>query len=307
MERDFKKHYGASSVVLAKQWDDLKTTKIKNARVKGVDASAKGLRMFFVAHHFLWSYLDNSEQLASRFGICEKYARGEHLWVWIRRIAALHEEKIKWPKRFDDKDGEIFIISTDGTDCAIWEPKDRLLPQDKKFFTKKKNRAGVKYLVAISVRGTQCVFVDGPFKCGTNDILTFRNKLKSMIPEGKKCIVDGGFPPNPKDKKELDMLALPRPGYGSKEFRQFKARVRCRQESFNKRLKDYSCLANVFRHGMHKHGHAFRAICVTVQYAMENGSPIYDAVHNDSLKPTKKRTHATATKKKTTKKRRTTK
>ena len=237
--------------------------------------------MFLVAHHFLWGYPDNAEQLATRFGINEKYARGEHLWLWIKKIAALESKKIVWPKRFDEEDSEIFIISVDGTDCAICEPKHGLLPVDKKFYSQKKNRAGVKYIIAISVYDAQCVFIDGPFPCGTNDITAFRNKLKSKIRKGKKVVVDGGFPPNPKSKEEMEMLALPRQGLGGKDFRNFKSRVRCRHETFNGKLKTYAGLAHLFRHGMDKHGAAFRAICVTVQYEMDNGYPIYDAVHHD--------------------------
>ena len=237
--------------------------------------------MFLVAHHFLWGYPKNAESLARRFGICEKYARGEHLWLWIKKIAALKRKKIVWPKRFDLEDSEIFIMSVDGTDCAIWEPKHGQLPQDKKFFSKKKNRAGVKYIVAISIYGAQCVFIDGPFPAGSfNDIAAFRSKLKSVIRAGKKVVVDGGFPPNPKSERELKMLALPRQGYGGKEFRNFKSRVRCRHETFNSRLKFYSCLSQVFRHGVEKHKHAFEAVCVTVQYEMDNGAPIFDAVHH---------------------------
>lgn len=174
------------------------------------------------------------------------------------------------------------VISVDGTDCAIWEPKHSKLPQDKKFYSKKKNRAGVKYLVAISIYDAQCVFIDGPFPAGSfNNIKAFRNKLKSMIRPGKKVVVDGGFPPNRKSEKELNMLVLPRQGYGGKEVRNFKGRVRSRHETFNSRLKFYSCLSGLFRHGELKHKHAFEAVCVTVQYEMDNGAPIFDAVHHD--------------------------
>ena len=61
----------------------------------------------------------------------------------------------------------------------------------------------MKYLVAISVYGAQCVFIDGPFEPGRyNDIEAFRKNLKGKIRAGKKVVVDGGIPPNPKSKKE---------------------------------------------------------------------------------------------------------
>jgi len=95
--------------------------------------------MFLVlADHLLWGYLDNAESLATQFGINEKYARGEHLWLWIKKIAALKSKKIVWPKRFDEDNSKIFIISVDGTDCAIWEPKHGQLPKDKKFFQRRR-------------------------------------------------------------------------------------------------------------------------------------------------------------------------
>ena len=106
--------------------------------------------------------------------------------------------------------------------------------------------------------------------------------MKKKIRSGKKIIVDGGYLPDPNDEAELDMLVCPRPGYGSKTFRKFKSRVRCRHETFNGRLKHYACLDQTFRHGMKKHKLAFEAVCVTVQYKLENGSPLFDAVrHGD--------------------------
>lgn len=102
-----------------------------------------------------------------------------------------------------------------------------------------------------------------------------------MIRKGKKVIVDGGFPPNATSQTEQDMLVLPRQGYSSKDFAKFKARARARQEQFNSRLKFYNSLGGLFRHGVDKHKHAFEAICVTLQYAMDLGEPVFDVVHHD--------------------------
>jgi hypothetical protein len=72
---------------------------------------------------------------------------------------------------------EIFIITVDGTDCAIWEHKHNTLP--KRYFSKKKNRAAVKYLVALAIFSPHVVFVDGPFPAGQfNDIAAFRSRLE---------------------------------------------------------------------------------------------------------------------------------
>jgi hypothetical protein len=52
------------------------------------------------------------------------------------------------------------------------------------------------------------------------------------------------------------------------------------QPPFNSRLKFYDCLGGLFRHGVAKHKAAFEAVCVTLQYAMDLGEPIFDVVHH---------------------------
>jgi hypothetical protein len=80
------------------------------------------------------------------------------------------------------------------------------------------------------------------------------------------------------------MLVLPRQGYSSKDFANFKSRAGSRQEQFNIRLKFYDCLGGLFQHGADKHKYAFEAVCVTLQYAMDLGEPIFDVVHHDGTK-----------------------
>jgi hypothetical protein len=63
----------------------------------------------------------------------------------------------------------------------------------------------------------------------------------------------------------VDMLVLPRQGYLSKEFANFKSRARARQEQFNSRLKFYDYLGGLFRHVANKHKYVFEAVCVTLQ------------------------------------------
>ena len=72
------------------------------------------------------------------------------------------------------------------------------------------------------------------------------------------------------------MFALPRPEVDSSELTKFKTRARTRHESFNGRLKFFGCLNQTFHHSWEKHQLVFEAVCVTIQYQMENGSPIFD-------------------------------
>jgi hypothetical protein len=65
---------------------------------------------------------------------------------------------------------------------------------------------------------------------------------------------------------------------GSKELEKFKSRAWLRHETFNGRLKCFGSLSpQRFRHGIDKHKFVFEAIVVTVQYQMDNVSPIFAA------------------------------
>jgi hypothetical protein len=71
-------------------------------------------------------------------------------------------------------------------------------------------------------------------------------------------------------------LSLPNP-MDDLEVANFKARVRSRHESFNGRLKFYKSLSDTYHHSPANHVHVFEAICVTVQYQMDNGAEIFAA------------------------------
>ena len=114
------------------------------------------------------------------------------------------------------------------------------------------------------------MWMNGPFKASRHDITIFRRAgLKDMIPPGHRVIADNGY------KGEAIVVSKPNsndPG----ELKKFKRRARARHESFNGRIKNFQCLAERFRHGVNKHVIAFEAVCVIVQYQLENGSPLFD-------------------------------
>jgi hypothetical protein len=61
----------------------------------------------------------------------------------------------------------------------------------------------------------------------------------------------------------------------SKELNNFKSRARLRHETFNGRLKFFNSLTHTFKHGFDNHRFVIEAVVVTVQYQMDNGSPIF--------------------------------
>jgi hypothetical protein len=272
----FHKHYGSSPLVLANMWYDLTVTDIVEARVSEKEQCDKGFRMFLVAHFFLWTYPKNSSLLASRFRICERYSRGEPLWKWIRRIAALKALKIVWDRRLNDTNSEIFVVSVDGTDFRLWERKHRTLPRDNGQCSKKFNHGAAKYEIAISIFTSKVVWINGPYRGGEHDMIVLRQGgLLDNIADGKLAVVDRGYPSS--RPEEMSKLSLPNV-HDPKEVNNFKSRSRLRQETFNGRLKFFNVLSETFRHGFDVHHHVFEAVVVILQDQMDNGSPIFAAV-----------------------------
>ena len=71
-------------------------------------------------------------------------------------------------------------------------------------------------------------------------------------------------------------MSLPNP-CDDDDVGNFKAHVKCRHETFNGRIKYFCSLSDTYKHSKEKHKYVFEAIAVTVQYQMDNGSPLFDA------------------------------
>jgi hypothetical protein len=192
--KSFHKHYGSSPLVLATMSHDMTATTIPEAQISDKELCERGFRMFLVAHFFLWTYPKNSSLIASRFDMCDNYLRGEPIWKWIRKIAAMKGLKIRWDPRLDSPESEIFVVTVDGTDFRIWERKHPTMNQDRRQCSKKFNHAAAKYKIAVSVFTSKVVWINGPFQGGLHDMTMMREgNLMNLIVEGKKAIVDRGY------------------------------------------------------------------------------------------------------------------
>lgn len=116
-EVEFRAHYGTSSDVIANQWFDLCTTDIALARLAPREKSPQGFKRLMMAHFFLWQYPKNARTFASRFEVCERYGRGEPVWSWVDKIAALNEKMIVWKPDLDSTLTPVMVITIDGVDC----------------------------------------------------------------------------------------------------------------------------------------------------------------------------------------------
>lgn len=263
--REFRKHYGPTPLDLAEQWYDLTVTDIPGAILSQEDKSMKGFKAFMIAHYFLWSKPRNAHQLARTFRVHERNAQGRPLWGWIEKIAALKAKKIKLPENVTTIDPDMLLISVDGTDCKCHEPKDPRYPVDTKMKSDKFNKSGWKYEVAMLVHKPQIVWIYGPHKGGEHDMTIFRAALKAKIATlpGSMASVDLGYRTSERD--EIDLLAWPN-SMDPLDVREYKSRIRCRQESLFGRLKNYEILKQTFTGTKRQHEAAFVAVAVTTQY-----------------------------------------
>lgn len=191
---------------------------------------------------------------------------------WIAKIAAQRARKIVWDDSLSKASTQVFCVSVDGKDFKCWEPKHDTLPVDPQMKSSKFRKSGWKYEIALSVWDAKCVWLSGPHKASKHDMTIFREGLKAKIAPGKLVSADLGYRTSQPD--EVGMMSFPN-SMDTDALKEFKSRIRCRHETFNGRLTFFKILQDTFRHSKDKHKLAVEAVAVTVQYQMDNGSPIY--------------------------------
>jgi hypothetical protein len=272
----FKAHYGSSPLVVANIWSDLCSTDIEEARFNEVDKRVKGFKKFMMGMFFLWTYPKNMVLMTSRFKVALRSLQGAELWYWLKKIQALKGLKIGWASGSESNDEIIIGLSVDGVDFRCWEKKHPRYNQDTKMCSVKFKKAAFKYEITLDVHQAKIRNLNGGHIGGTHDLVMFRDpetgELKEHLLEnpGRMVIADRGYSTGKPD--EIGMFALPNCA-DSKELAHFKSRARCRHETLNGRLKNFKCLQDTFRHGMDNHKTCFEAVCVIVQYQMDNGYP----------------------------------
>jgi DDE superfamily endonuclease len=291
--RRFVAHFGSKPLACAHLWEALQFTDNEDALVV---PGGKSVKHFLIALHWLRRYPTETEQEAL-FGLSDRTCRKWSLY-YCQKIAALRDEvvgilslsclfctcnqnsvvsypsvlvaQIVWPDEWQDDNAPTFLISVDGTHCRIYEPQHPEFSKNPAYYSHKFHQAALNYEIGVSLFTSDVVWVNGPFPAGQPDIKVFRERgLKEKIPPGKRITGDNGY------RGEPALISTPNQ-HDPPELKNFKARAQARHESFNKRVKDFACLSERFRHGIEKHEAAFVAVCVVVQFQMENGSPLFE-------------------------------
>ena len=121
------------------------------------------------------------------------------------------------------------------------------------------------------------MWIHGPYPAGKwPDIKIFRDSLISFLEEGERVEADDGYIGEaPRHVKCPKCFANP----PETEFMQ--QRVRNRQETVNKRFKDWEILRVIFRNDTLLHGDVFRSIAIVTQLSIQNGEPLFQCGYRD--------------------------
>lgn len=152
-------------------------------------------------------------------------------------------------------------LSVDGTDCSIFEP----YPFDKKWYSHKINKAGLRYEAGLCISNASLCWVNGPFAAGSYpDLKIFREHLKNYLGTDEKVVADKGY------RGESSCVTHSNSILRSHLLK----RVRARHETVNKRLKGFFVLQHRFRHNRNKHGLCFHAVANLVQIMLSE-NPLF--------------------------------
>ena len=217
---------------------------------------------------------DVEHNMAGKWKVCEDTFR-THWKKTVRMIAELRGEKIKFDPA-DFPEDQIFLMTVDGVHFRIREPRR---DPGSKWYSHKFHGAGVMYLVAVDIRRSRILWIDGPKPASTSERATFEgglkkdkskdpNALASNIPADKRAVADSAL--------RTCQKATTRMTGQQKELKDFLRRATARQETLFKRFKQFNILSSEFRHGFDMHKDVLDAIAVITQYDMNLGNPLFD-------------------------------
>jgi uncharacterized protein YggL (DUF469 family) len=168
--------------------------------------------------------------------------------------------------------GSTCLVSVDGTDCRIQEPR----PFNRKWYSVKFKGPGLRYEISLCIQTGDIASVMGPYPCGSfRDDKVFLDGLVHHLLPTEKVIADRGY------RMIGTWCECPDKFSGYVEFERMKDVVRSRHETVNSRLKQYSVLSTHFRSNTSEHWYHFHAIANIVQISLKNGHPLFQVVYDD--------------------------
>lgn len=186
-------------------------------------------------------------------------------------VSTLYFVQIDFESRKNSGSSNDCLLSVDCTDVRI--PNHGPMFASHKF----KGKSGLRYELAIDILTGDLVWINGPFPCGMfPDIVIFRHTLSKWLDEGERVEADDGYVGDAPGK-----VKCPNGLTNPKESQAMQQRVRSRQETVNKRIKQWEILNSPYRHEITQHGSVFRAVAVITQIAIKNGEPLFQVDYGD--------------------------
>lgn len=132
---------------------------------------------------------------------------------------------------------------------------------------------GVRYEVGLGILSGDIVWVNGPFPCGSwpDSKIMKEGGILEMLEENERIETDNGY-------IGLDPeFCLTKSGsrHPSSDPK-MRARVRARQETVNKRFRQFNAAKAVYRHRVEMHTFVLHSIVVLTQLSIESGEPLFD-------------------------------
>ena len=152
-------------------------------------------------------------------------------------------------------------MTVDGVDFPIEEP----IPFDRQWYSHKFHGAGLRYEMAVCIQTGDIVWVNGPFKCGKwPDVKIYKRWLMTRLGDDEMVEADNGY------RGQNIKVRLP-DHFVSHADGRAKIRAAYRHETINRRLKQWGCMKQRWRHAREKHKIAFGAVVVCTQTAFNCG------------------------------------
>ena len=106
--------------------------------------------------------------------------------------------------------------------------------------------------------------------------MIFRDALLSYLADNERVEADDGY-----IGEHPQRVKCPRGLCNLPETEAMQQRVRNRQETVNKRYKDWGCFAQTWRHNIMYHGEAFRFVSVVLQLTINSGEKLFECGYRD--------------------------
>ena len=179
--------------------------------------------------------------------------------------------QIVWENRLTDDIGNDCLVAVDCADvkCPNWGPTFSTHKHGKK--------GGLRCELAHCLRTGDIVWINGPCPAGKfNDITIFRSCLLTFLGEDERVEVDDGH------VGEAPLHCKCPKSFANPEMTlHMQSRVRSRQETINKRAKDFNVLQSIYRNDPTDHPFVFRACVVLKQLSINNGEKLFEAGYRD--------------------------